>query len=219
MSLTGILLAAGGAQRFGRDKRRLLLPDGQDLLSYSARRLRRVLDDVLVVLRPEDDDIAPALLAIGCRVCRNPLPERGMGSSVNCGVQASQHSDGWLVQPVDLPLLREATIRRVAERLRSAAAVVPLCHGRHGHPVGFARQFRDRLLALDGVRGARPILQRAAPDVVWLNVHDPGIYRDIDRPDDLARLAAHWGSLEVPGEPPIESRRGTLGPDGVRRQR
>ena len=219
MRLTGILLAAGGAQRFGQDKRRLLLPDGDDLLAHSARRLRRVLDDVLVVLRPEDDDIAPALLTIGCRLCRNPLPERGMGSSLSCGVQASQDRDGWLVQPADLPLLRESTIRRVAGRLRSAAAVVPLCHGRRGHPVGFARPYRERLLALDGAEGARRILPSAATDVVWLNVHDPGIYRDVDQPGDLAGLAEHWLSLAGLEETPDRPRPGAPGPGGGRRQR
>ncbi len=185
MQLTGLLLAAGGSQRFGTDKRLVALPGVDNLIVHSARGLRAALEDVVVVLRPEDTQLSEAVGNLGCRVCQNPTPNEGMASSIRCGVRASIRSDGWLIVPADLPLLRASSIGQVALRLHSADAVVPICHGRRGHPVGFSGLFRDALLNLSGDRGARDILRKAHGRLVWLNLHDPGIYRDIDRPEDL----------------------------------
>lgn len=188
MNFTGIVLAAGAGTRFDRDKRQLVLPNGDNLLMHSVRQMRAVLEDVVVVLRTEDTDLVAVVRSLRCRACCNHEPGRGMGSSLGCGVQASRDAPGWLIRPVDLPLLRTDTLRRIAARLQTADAVVPLCHGRRGHPVGFSHRFRDQLCRLSGPHGGQKILQQAADSVVWLNTHDPGIHRDVDRPADLATL-------------------------------
>ncbi len=196
MTPTGVLLAAGTGRRFGSDKRRILLPNHEPLLLHCVRRMRAVLDDVLVVLRPEDTDLRAAVIALDCRVCVNPQPDRGMGSSLACAVQASRESAAWLVQPADLPLVRLRTLRRIAEQLKTCAAVVPICHGRRGHPVGFSVQFADGLARLSGEPGARSLLKKAA-GVVWLNLHDPGIYLDVDRPADVETVCRHLPTQEA----------------------
>ena len=188
MKLTGILLAAGTSKRLGRDKRRLALPNGTTLLKHCTARLRDAIGDVVVVLRPEDDDLADELNAAGYRVCRNPTPDLGMGKSLSCGVASSHESDGWLVQPADLPLLKTSTLQHIGAELRYADAVVPFCHGRRGHPVGFTRCFREELLQLSGDHGGRHILKDTDKMVKWLSLHDPGIYRDIDKASDITAI-------------------------------
>lgn len=190
-----ILLAAGRAQRFGDDKRAVGVAPGQSLLTYSARHARDAIAQVVVVLRPGDGTLAGHLSDDGCRVCTNPRPDEGMGSSIACGVQASVEADGWLVLPADLPLLRRSSLRHVAGALRTADAVVPFCHGRRGHPVGFSQCFRDRLLNLSGADGARDVLRSGPERPIWLNLHDPGIYRDVDTPDDLQQTRALISAL------------------------
>ena len=54
--------------------------------------------------------------------------------------------------------------------------------------VAFDRSFRKRLLTLDGEVGGRQILQQVTGVVRWLNLHDPGIYRDLDSPDQVDRM-------------------------------
>ena len=186
MRLTGILLAAGASRRFGSDKRRYRLPGGEVLAVHSARRLRAALDDVLVVLREDDDELAEALRAADCGVTHNPDAVEGMGASIRHGVSQAPDSDGWLIMPADLPWVRRESIERVAERLQSAAAVVPVCEGQRGHPVGFGARFYEDLLALSGDRGARGILQAHPDEVCWLEIDDPGVCRDVDRPEALA---------------------------------
>ena len=189
MNLSAVLLAAGASTRFGADKRMLPLPGGERMLSHAARQMRAVIDDVVVVLRPDDTEIANAMLGLDCRVTVNPEPARGMGSSLALGIGAARQADGWLVIPGDLPLVRTQTICAVAARLQLADAVVPVCHGRRGHPVGFGRRYRDRLLALNGEAGGRQLLNDHDESIVWFNVDDPGIHRDIDtRADERMRL-------------------------------
>lgn len=195
MKVTGILLAAGASARLGQDKRQLTLPNGTTLLRYCAARLHAVIGDVVIVVRPEDNTLADELKASGYRVCRNPTPDLGMGKSLSCGVASSYESDGWLIQPVDLPLLKPSTIRQISLSLQSADAVIPFCHGRRGHPVGFGRPFRDQLLRLSGDLGGQQILRDAGGSkVMWLNLHDPGIYRDIDQVADIATIERYLRS-------------------------
>lgn len=191
MALTGILLAAGEGRRFGRDKRLLRLPGGDNLVTRSATRFRAVLDDVVVVLRPGDEPLARQVIAHGCRVTVSSGP--GMGDSIRSAVEASRDRDGWLIMPADLPAVRMHSIERVARCLADAAAVVPRCAGRRGHPVGFSALFRDRLLALSGASGGRHILDAEPARVHWLDLDDPGIHRDIDTPADLADAGLRAG--------------------------
>lgn len=196
MNISVIVPAAGSASRFGADKRCLRMPGGESLLAFCTRRLRALFDDVSVVLRPDDRVLADTLAELECRVIVNPQPQHGMGSSLACGVRATADADAWLVMPGDLPLVRAQTFARIGERLADADAVVPVCHGRRGHPVGFGRRFRERLTGLHGVTGGRALLRGADDAVVWLNVHDPGIYQDVDTPEDARRLARRLNDLD-----------------------
>jgi molybdenum cofactor cytidylyltransferase len=115
----------------------------------------------------------------------------GMGRSIAAAVGATPDAAGWLILPGDLPLVRPGTLRAVAEALRRSAggAVVPRHGGRQGHPVGFPATSGEALRALDGDRGAAPVLQRLreAGRARWLDLDDPGIAHDIDTPEDLRR--------------------------------
>ena len=63
---------------------------------------------------------------------------------------------------------------------------MPAVH--RGHPVGFAADYRDELLALRGDIGARRIVERDISKLVEINIDNAGIYADIDIPRDLQNL-------------------------------
>ena len=109
----------------------------------------------------------------------------GMGDSIAAGVRATADAAGWLVLPGDLPLVRPASLRAVAEALQRAALVLPLYRGRRGHPVGFAAEHGPALQALRGAEGAASIVRAAKP--LQLELDDEGIVTDIDTVDDLQR--------------------------------
>jgi molybdenum cofactor cytidylyltransferase len=108
----------------------------------------------------------------------------GMGDSIAAAVRATRNASGWLVLPGDLPLVRPATIRAVADALAQADVVVPTYQGERGHPVGFGPRCGDALAALSGSKGAASVVQ--AFGATELAVDDDGILVDVDTVDALA---------------------------------
>lgn len=112
-------------------------------------------------------------------------PHPGMGDSIAAAVRATAGAEGWLILPADLPLVRPATLRRIATAPQGQIVVRPLYQGRQGHPVRFDRACGEALLALAGEAGAAAVVRRHR---LWtLEVDDPGCVMDIDTPEDLAR--------------------------------
>jgi len=191
-----LLLAAGHGRRFGADKLVAPLPDGTPLVLATARALLAAGARVLAVVR--DDDAAGqgagALLRdhLGVEVIGCAEAALGMGHSIACGVRHSPAADGWLVALADMPFVQPGTIAALQDALASGASLAAPGHnGRRGHPVGFARRWRESLSALSGDSGARGLLA-AHPDALTLiDVDDPGVFIDIDRPEDI-RPDRHW---------------------------
>jgi molybdenum cofactor cytidylyltransferase len=189
--ITGVLLAAGSSRRFGSNKLLAPLPDGTPLVCATLRRLRSVLESVIVVVHPQDD-VVPALLmaeSVQTVVCQNA--DTGMGASLAAGVAASSAARGWLIALADMPAIQVSTLQRVVQALDNGAVLVAPFHaGRRGHPVGLHARFHDELLALSGDAGARSILALHAAALTRLDVDDAGVLFDVDTPDDLELAAA-----------------------------
>ncbi len=184
-------MAAGSGQRFGSDKRLALLPDGRHVLCAALAVIAEAFDDWRVVLRAIRDAHLPAELALDpARVTFSERAAGGMGMALADAVgQAPPEWDVVWVALGDMPWLATTTLLALQDAAAASAAqsiVRPVHRGRPGHPVGFPRCLRHRLVALDGDAGARELLRRPAANVVEVEVDDAGIHRDVDRPDDLA---------------------------------
>ncbi len=185
--IIGILLAAGASSRFGRPKLLEPLPDGRPLTEPAARTLLAVLPESIAVVRPEDRALADLFHALGLSAVINPRASTGMGSSLAVGVQACPDAAGWVIALADMPCIRPCTVRRVTDALAAGAALAaPRYGGLQGHPVGFSPRFYEVLAALTGDTGARSILDHHVQELVLLDVQDPGVHLDVDRPSDIA---------------------------------
>jgi molybdenum cofactor cytidylyltransferase len=183
------LLAAGGASRFGADKLLAELPNGTPVAARAARNLVSVVADSRAVIRPTANDLARLLNAAGLRLVENSRAEEGIAGSIAAGVGSAAGADGWLIALADMPWIRQETIRAVVDALEKGAEVAaPTFNGSRGHPVGFSRRWRDRLLALSGDRGAGQLIAAAPRALTLIPTSDPGILRDIDRPSDLTGM-------------------------------
>jgi len=191
MRIVGILLAAGQGSRFGGGKLLAALGDGTPVGVQSLRRLRSVLDEVVAVVRAEDDALVERLSAEGVRVERCPDARDGMGNSLAHAVRVSADADGWVVALADMPLIDPQTIAQLAEALRGGALIAaPSYRGQRGHPVGFAGSLGARLAALSGDAGARDILRSEADAMMLIEVADAGVLADIDTPQQLHEVNA-----------------------------
>lgn len=186
MNIVGLLLAAGSARRFGSDKLRHALPHGVAIAVQAARHLKSQVE-VVAVVRPGSQELAQALQGEGCKVVTCDNAAEGMGASLACAVRAAEGAAGWLVALGDMPYARPSSIAAVRAALEGGAPLAaPYFHARRGHPVGIAARFRQELLSLGGDEGAKAILSRHGAELLKIPVGDPGVIRDIDRPEDLA---------------------------------
>ncbi len=187
--MKAILLAAGFARRFGSQKLLARLPDGRCVVEAVTQNLFDAMgrSNVIAVVG-EDAALIKVLEQCGSEVTVNAEAESGMGSSIAAGIRASMDAAGWLIALGDMPQVSPQTISRVCETLESGAGIViPTFNGARGHPVAFAKDYRDELLALRGDQGARGVVAAADPRrVVYLPVADSGVLADIDTPEDLS---------------------------------
>ena len=190
---TVIVLAAGQGKRFAGPSHKLTQRLGQ--FSVLGTTLHHVVDSglpmVLVttidlaheargLVDVRDIEIMPTASAPG-------VGRRwGMGVSIAAGVSARPDAAGWLVVPGDMPMIRSATLRAVADGLEPYPAVYAQYHGRQGHPVAFAAELYSELVQLDGDEGARRLLARYPSQ--GIDVDDPGVLQDVDTQDDLLQL-------------------------------
>jgi molybdenum cofactor cytidylyltransferase len=183
--ITGLLLAAGAGRRFGGSK--LLAPlNGLPLLVHACRSLASC-DRIVAVVRDGDEETHRLLQQDGVRMVINRSPDHGMGRSIAVGVAASGDSGGWCILPADMPFIQPRTTRVIVEALRNGAALAaPYHQGQRGHPVGFGRAFKEDLLQLHGELGARVIVEKNGERLLRLELDDPGILMDVDRPEDLS---------------------------------
>ena len=185
--IVGLLLAAGSASRFGSDKLHHALPHGVPIAIQSARQLRSELDTVIAVVRPGQDALADKLAAEKCQVVVCDDAAQGMGASLACAARVAGEQAGYLIALGDMPFIRRSTIAAVRDALaRGAPLAAPYFRAKRGHPVGFSSAFRGAMLSLGGDEGAKRLLKDNESRIVKVPVGDPGVLRDIDRPEDLA---------------------------------
>lgn len=166
--MIAVIPASGRSSRFGSDKRKVLI-NGVPMLERVVGLMTAASVECVVV-------------------DNNPDPDRGMFSSIQIGLaEAVQRNAAViLVHPADMPFVRVDTIRLVIDECqRTGRAVCPRVGKKRGHPLAFPLELARQLLAVDP---STPLNEAfAAIGLVRheLQVDDPGVLRDVDRPDDL----------------------------------
>ncbi len=187
--LAALILAAGYSSRMGHFKPLLPL-GGKTAVEWIVATFRSAgIAGISAVTGHEAAQLEPILDGIGITAVRNPGYARGMYSSVQAGLASlPAEVEACFLLPVDIPLVRPATIEALAARYASnpAAVIAPSFRGRRGHPPLIARRLFAEIMAGDGEGGLRALLQRHEADEVA--VADEGILLDMDTPEDYARL-------------------------------
>ena len=178
-----IILAAGVSRRFGGDKRKLLI-DGVPMLQRTVALYEPVFTTIIVVHRP--DDAIEESVSARCTWVEAPEAHLGMSRSIAAGVAQLGAAPWVVIGLADMPFVNVSTLTAIVGALNDGAAIArPVMQERSGNPVGFNRGLFGELSGLDGDQGARPILRSHAGDIVSIEVADPGIFKDIDRIEDV----------------------------------
>ncbi|HZZ40188.1 MAG TPA: nucleotidyltransferase family protein [Acidobacteriaceae bacterium] len=188
-----VVLAAGASTRLGKTKQ-LIRVGGETLLRRTARlALKAGCAPVTAVLGYEAERLRPEVEALGAAVAVNPQWREGMGASLRCGMEAlcarEPRPDRVLLLVCDQPRLTVEHVRALLERHAGGGAAITasLYGGRPGVPAVFAEEVFPELLTSAGDRGAREVIRKDARRVQAVAWPDGEV--DLDRPEDLGRLA------------------------------
>jgi CTP:molybdopterin cytidylyltransferase MocA len=185
--ISGIVLAAGGATRFGELKQ-LSRFRGKPLLEYALASVAgAMLSDVVVVLGAEARRVLSEVDLHGARPVLCDKWRSGMSSSLRAGVEAVGDVEAAVVVLGDQPLLSpRAVVRVIAARDPSAVAVRATYGGILGHPVLLERRALERTSRISGDEGAKQVL--TDKEVHHVSCDGLGSPLDVDVPSDLVQL-------------------------------
>jgi molybdenum cofactor cytidylyltransferase len=194
--MAGIILSAGASRRMGTPKA-LLRYQGETFLDRLIRVMSTVCGRVVVVLGHDADVIRAGLSAHpNVSFAVNPDPERGMLSSLQCGLRAPPvEAECVFFTPVDHPNVSPGTMEALAQAFDAhhAPVTVPVYRGTRGHPVGITRVLAQEILDLPLTAQAADVIHRYTGARQLVEVDDPGVIADIDDPEAYRALVAGEG--------------------------
>jgi molybdenum cofactor cytidylyltransferase len=218
-SIPGILLAAGGSERFGSEKLLAILPSGERLLERALKvHMPSKISPLVVVVSPNLGNIIRGHAGLfsfsnliigkrangwhtfssrwgGGRLVINEDFQKGMSSSIHKGLSClndEERGNGVLISLSDLPLLTAETIDFFIEKFfeEKIGILVPVFNDTTGHPVIFDMAlFKEDIAGIEGDAGLRGLIRNYPERVTKLPWHDNSVTWDVDTPLDLERLA------------------------------
>ncbi|HEX3619454.1 MAG TPA: nucleotidyltransferase family protein [Candidatus Udaeobacter sp.] len=202
-NIGAVILAAGGSSRFGQPKQ-LIRFRGESFV-------RRIIDaaceagcsPVVVVIGSEDETLRRELDHAGAVTVQNQQWQRGIGSSIRCGIQGLINSlpdvEATVLLVCDQPAVDVVVIERlIALRKTSAKSIVASSYADTlGVPALFTRSIFEELLSLGDNTGAKSIILRSRERVASLSFPEGQI--DIDTWEDWEKLDC--GAPHVSSDP------------------
>ncbi len=142
------------------------------------------IQDITVVIGPGHEEIRKAVNGSPVRITVNGKAGSEMAESVRVGLAAAAAAcSAFLICLADHPLVSAATIRTLIEAYdrRPGLIVIPVYHGRRGHPCVFPA---DAVMKVFSGMNLREIVSADPSRVEYVEVDDEGVVLDMDTEED-----------------------------------
>ncbi|MBI9009384.1 MAG: NTP transferase domain-containing protein [Tenericutes bacterium] len=177
----GIVLAAGFSSR-AKTNKMILMVEEKELILHTIATMHSVCEKIIVVTGHYHKDLV-SLLAVYdyITIVFNENYHSGMFSSIKKGVSIT--CQDFFIIPGDAPTVKKETYFEILAAKKKI--VVPSYNMRLGHPIFFAKEFKDKILntSFTNLKDFRN-----AQDFHILETQDPGILLDIDNINDYNNL-------------------------------
>jgi molybdenum cofactor cytidylyltransferase len=190
MTYFAIVPAAGRSRRMGQPK--LLLPWGTSTIIESVLSAWKASQVVatIVVLHPDDRQLADICRDAGAEVVIPTEPPPEMKDSIRYGLErvleisADTDPTGWLLAPADMPALSADAIDRVIKesKAQTGKIVIPTYEQQRGHPVCFPWTLVEEAINLEPDEGVNVLRQRHPTHEFTCERKE--ILFDVDTPED-----------------------------------
>ena len=196
-----LIPAAGTSSRMGRPKLALPLGDGT-VLGHVVEALRQAeLEHILVVVGPHVPELVALAEAAGATALLLAEQTADMRATIEQGLtwlETRFHpgdEESWLLAPADHPTLDASIVTALAAaRTHHAAAtlLVPTYQGRRGHPLLLRWSHVPAIRALPSHEGLNVYVRGQTDNIREVELQTAEVLRDLDTPEDYARLVAEW---------------------------
>ena len=197
--VTGVVLAAGAAERMGEPK--LLLPlDGSTVLNTTLASVEASeVDRVIVVTGANADLIEDSIVADRATVVRNADYRRGNMSSFLTATAADPDAAAFILVPGDLPTIRADVIDLMVGLWGETKpwAAVTAYVDRIAHPILVSREAVVVAAQTPGQKVLGRLLIEADDDRVVRLIVPTEAPRDVNTPGDYEALLGDQGSTAI----------------------
>ena len=186
-----ILLAAGSASRMGMPKQ-LLVYQQEPLILHVLDKLLALNLPVTVVLGARAALIRPVLNDYPVQIVENPDWDKGMGGSMQAGLQSHLDKEAVLLCVVDQPFLNAEILQALLGILnttphpREVLGCAQYADGTLGVPALLGEKWFDTMLKLPPQAGARKILRSNQEQLATI-LFPQGDF-DLDKPEDWEKF-------------------------------
>lgn len=198
---SAVILSAGFSSRMGSFKPLLALGKGTLIEHVIGTAQSAGIEEICVVVGHRAEALMPVVDKAGAEAVFNPDYRQGMFSSVCVGVKSlSSVVEAFFLLPVDIPLVRPATLRRLAEAWQKVPGriVHPVFAGERGHPPLIPADLIPVILEGSGQGGLRAVLERHEDQAIEIPVADEHILFDVDRPEHYEAAKQRFSRLHDP---------------------
>ena len=200
--IAAVILSAGYSSRMKRFKP--LLHVGE---TTAVQKLVRSVKDagigrIVTVTGYSRELLRPVLDSEGCIEAYNADYDSGMFSSIKTGMSKARElypdAAGYLVMPVDCPLISAETVRTVAEHAGHDSGgedfFVPVFEGKKGHPLFVPKFYAEEICSYDGPGGLKAVTDKYWDRMVRIPVSDEGCLLDMDTQESYSELLEFYRS-------------------------
>jgi len=196
---SAVILAAGCSSRMLQFKPMLPLGDMTIIERVIVLFKETGIEDIRVVVGHRRSDILPVLERHGVEQIVNPSYMEDMFSSVVAGLAGlAPDTEAFFILPVDIPLVRPATIRYLIETYQTLPGKImrPSFKGLRGHPPLIPFAYARNITEWNGRGGLRGVLAQLEYNAIQVEVPDENILFDVDSPEDYEKLLVKWCQLD-----------------------